>query len=59
LFFYGQDNHLRLFGIDIETTIRDAGFSGVLRPHGELLADIDPEEFGVNELEPFFDFVRS
>ena len=34
------------------------GFVGSLRPHDELLSDIDPEEVGVNEFEPFFDFVR-
>jgi hypothetical protein len=59
LFFYGQDNHLRLFGIDIEHMIQDAGFVGALRSHDELLPDVDPEELGVNELEPFFDFVRN
>lgn len=58
LFFYGQDNHLRLFGADIEHLIRYAGFAGRLWQHDELLAAIDPEELGVNELEPFFDFVR-
>ena len=58
LFFYGQDDHLRLFGADIERMICDAGFVGRLRPHDELLPGVDPEELGVNELEPFFDFVR-
>ncbi len=56
IFFYAQHNHLRLFGLDIEQLIRQAGFVGCLRPHDELLPGIDPEEFGVNELEPFFDF---
>jgi|SoiMethySBSTD1v2_1073268.scaffolds.fasta_scaffold109063_2 SAM-dependent methyltransferase len=58
LFFYGQDDHLRLYGADIEHMIRDAGFAGRLRAHDELLPGIDPDELGVNELEPFFDFVR-
>jgi hypothetical protein len=26
---------------------------------GEVLPDVDPERTGVNELEPFFDFVRA
>jgi SAM-dependent methyltransferase len=59
IFFYAQHNHLRLFGIDIERVIRQAGFVGSLRPHDELLPNIDPEDVGVNEFEPFFDFVRS
>ena len=58
LFFYGQDDHLRLYGVDIERMICDAGFVGRLRAHDELLPDIDPEALGVNEHEPFFDFVR-
>jgi SAM-dependent methyltransferase len=58
LFFYGQDDHVRLFGVDIEENFRAAGFVGRLIPHEEILPDIDPERFGVNEKEPFFDFVR-
>ena len=58
LFFYGQDDHLRLYGSDIEQMICDAGFVGRLRPHDEVLPGTDPEALGVNELEPFFDFVR-
>ena len=59
IFFYAQHNHLRLFGINIEQVIRQAGFVGSLRPHDELLPGIDPEELGVNEWEPFFDFIRN
>jgi SAM-dependent methyltransferase len=55
-FFYAQHNHLRLFGLDIEQLIRRAGFVGSLRAHSEVLPDVDPEELGVNEFEPFFDF---
>jgi SAM-dependent methyltransferase len=58
LFFYGQEDHVRLFGADIEQYLKDAGFVGRLVPHLEILPDVDPERFGVNEKEPFFDFVR-
>jgi len=57
-FFYAQEDHLRLFGSDIERLFREAGFVGRLVAHSEILPDIDPEQFGVNEREPFFDFVR-
>jgi SAM-dependent methyltransferase len=57
IFFYAQHNHLRLFGVDIERIIQDAGFSGCLRPHDELLPGTNPEDLGVNEFEPFFDFI--
>ena len=59
IFFYAQNNHLRLFGVDIEQAIRRAGFVGSLMPHDQVLPGIDPEEFGVNEFEPFFDFVAT
>ena len=58
LFFYGQEDHVRLFGLDIEQLIEGAGFVGRLVPHAEILSAVDPELLGVNEQEPFFDFVR-
>jgi SAM-dependent methyltransferase len=58
LFFYGQEDHVRLFGADIEQYFAAAGFVGRLVPHADILPDLDPEQFGVNEREPFFDFVR-
>lgn len=58
LFFYGQEDHVRLFGSDIEQHFVAAGFVGRLVPHAEILPDVDPEQFGINEREPFFDFVR-
>jgi SAM-dependent methyltransferase len=58
LFFYGQEDHVRLFGADIEQYFTAAGFVGRLVPHAEILPEIDPEQLGVNEREPFFDFVR-
>ena len=58
LFFYGQEDHVRLFGSDIGRIFQDAGFVGQLVPHEEILPDVDPEVLGVNEKEPFFDFVR-
>jgi|HubBroStandDraft_6_1064221.scaffolds.fasta_scaffold41958_4 SAM-dependent methyltransferase len=57
-FFYGQEDHVRLFGSDIEQHFLAAGFVGRLVPHSEILPDVDPEQLGVNEREPFFDFVR-
>jgi hypothetical protein len=58
LFFYGQEDHVRLFGSNIERFFRSAGFTGRLVPHLEILPDVDPELLGVNEKEPFFDFVK-
>jgi SAM-dependent methyltransferase len=57
-FFYGQADHLRLFGADLPDIIREGGFRGRLVSHDEALPGVDPEAAGVNEREPFFDFVR-
>jgi SAM-dependent methyltransferase len=58
-FFYGQEDHVRLFGSDIEQYFITAGFKGRLVPHSEILPDVDAEQYGVNEREPFFDFIRA
>ena len=54
--FFGQDDHVRLFGGDITDLFLAAGFQGKLHPHAELLPDVDPAEAGVNGLEPLFLF---
>lgn len=59
LFFYGQEDHVRLFGSDIERHFISAGFIGRLVPHSEIIPHVDPEQCGLNEREPFFDFVRA
>ncbi|SEC60624.1 Methyltransferase domain-containing protein [Rhizobiales bacterium GAS191] len=56
-FLYGQDDHLRAFGRDIVAIIAAAGFAGRLIPHEEIIQGVDPEMLGINEFEPFFDFV--
>jgi SAM-dependent methyltransferase len=58
LFFYAQQDHVRMFARDIEDLIRAAGFSGRIVPNKDLLSDIDGEKYGINEREPFFDFIR-
>lgn len=55
-FYYGQEDHLRLFGNNIDEVIRAEGFEGELLEHNTLLGDIDPALYGVNEYEPFFLF---
>jgi SAM-dependent methyltransferase len=57
-FFYGQEDHRRLFGSNIAEFIRGFGFMGQLIQHRDVLSEIDGETFGVNEDEPFFDFVK-
>jgi SAM-dependent methyltransferase len=54
--FYGQDDHVRLFGADLPGRFRAAGLVGDLLPHEEVLPDFPPEEYGINPREPFFLF---
>ncbi|MDP9045496.1 MAG: class I SAM-dependent methyltransferase, partial [Pseudomonadota bacterium] len=56
--FYGQEDHVRLFGADIVNVFRDAGFSGEPIPHRVLLPDVSGRAHGVNEREPFFCFSK-
>jgi SAM-dependent methyltransferase len=56
--FYGQEDHVRLFGGDVARYFEAAGLRGALLPHEQLLPGIDPLEFGCNGLEPFFAFSK-
>lgn len=53
---YGQEDHVRLFGGDIEDYFHAAGLQGQLLEHRALLPDVDAAEFGCNAREPFFAF---
>ncbi|HNX34428.1 MAG TPA: methyltransferase domain-containing protein [Kiritimatiellia bacterium] len=52
--FYGQEDHVRLYGRDLFDRIRAAGFQLELRKHGDCLPDIDASRYGVNREEPLF-----
>jgi SAM-dependent methyltransferase/GT2 family glycosyltransferase len=56
--YFGQDDHVRLFGIDIVDRFHEAGFGGELLPHASVLGDIDPDQVGCNGKEPFFLFTK-
>lgn len=54
----GQADHVRLYGQDIFQRFASSGLQPDIRQHRELLAEIDPWCYGVNEMEPFFLFRR-
>jgi len=56
--YYGQVDHVRLFGGDIGALFNAAGLTGSLVPHAQLLGEFDPLEFGCNGREPFFAFSK-
>lgn len=57
-FFYGQEDHVRLFGRDVADCIRSSGLEGDLFPHGHVLPDHDAARYGCNPSEPFFLFTK-
>jgi len=56
--YYGQVDHVRLFGRDIVALFNGAGLTGSLLPHAQLLGDFDARDFGCNRQEPFFAFSK-
>jgi len=56
--FFGQDDHVRLFGDDMVDFFHAAGLKGALLAHHEILGNTDPQQWGINEHEPFFLFTK-
>jgi SAM-dependent methyltransferase len=56
--YYGQDDHVRLFGADVGDQFRAAGFKGDFYPHTTVLGEIDAQTYGCNGREPFFFFAK-
>lgn len=54
--YFGQDDHVRMFGADIADYFHAAGLQGGLYPHETVLAEADADQWGCNEHEPFFLF---
>jgi SAM-dependent methyltransferase len=57
--FYGQEDHVRLFGADLVSRFHEAGLSGEPLSHQQVLGELDAQEHGCNENEPFFLFERA
>jgi SAM-dependent methyltransferase len=52
--FYGQEDHIRLYGTDLLDRICQAGFDLRLKTHEAVLKNVDCAEAGVNPAEPLF-----
>jgi SAM-dependent methyltransferase len=52
--FYGQEDHIRLYGTDLLDRIFGAGFDLRLQRHSDVLKDVDCAVAGVNPAEPLF-----
>ena len=49
--FYGQQDHVRVYGRDLFTRIEESGFHLDVHPHAKSLSEFDPLRFGVNPRE--------
>jgi len=56
---FGQEDHVRMFGQDIFSTITTAGFLSLARTHKDILQDYNGQKYGVNIAEPFFLFQKN
>lgn len=59
LIAYGQEDHVRLFGQDIFSKIKNTGFSSLVKTHEQLLPKISAKYYGLNEVEPFMLFQKN
>jgi predicted SAM-dependent methyltransferase len=50
---YGQEDHVRLYGRDLFSRLRSAGFVSKVLDHDAALKDYDESLYGVNRREPF------
>lgn len=55
---YGQEDHRRLYGVDIFQRIESSGFSPHVKNHSEIFYESNSGKHGVNEKEPFFLFQK-
>ena len=55
---YGQEDHVRLFGMDIIERAEAAGLRSAWRAHADALPGVDADRYGVNVKEPFMRFTR-
>ncbi len=51
-FLFGQEDHVRLYGMDCFERMRNVGFNVELIDHSKNLALIDSAKYGVNSKEP-------
>ncbi|MCX5833823.1 MAG: methyltransferase domain-containing protein [Deltaproteobacteria bacterium] len=49
--FYGQEDHVRVYGRDLFSRLEGAGFEVMLQKHQIVLPDLDGEFYGVNRRE--------
>ena len=55
---YGQEDHVRMYGRDIDAVFASQGLVSRVKTHQALLPEIDAVRYGVNPTEPFLLFQK-
>jgi SAM-dependent methyltransferase len=55
---YGQEDHVRMYGRDIDAVFTSRGLISRVNTHQALLPEIDAVRYGVNPAEPFLLFQK-
>jgi len=55
---YGQEDHVRMYGRDIDAVFTSQGLVSRMKTHQALLPEIDAVRYGVNPIEPFLLFQK-
>lgn len=56
LALYGQEDHVRLYGLDIVSRFEQGGLISKVAQHEEVLFNSDPDQLGINSREPLLLF---
>jgi hypothetical protein len=51
-FLFGQEDHVRLYGMDYFNRLSSVGFENQVFEHTNILSLKDPQQYGVNSQEP-------
>ena len=49
--YYGESDHLRIFGQELFDNFSEAGFQLKIKSHSSILSRYDPSKYGVNDKE--------
>jgi predicted SAM-dependent methyltransferase len=55
---YGQEDHVRLYGLDFFSKLECSGFISLVSTHEKILSNFDADLYGVNRREPFMCFQK-
>ena len=55
---YGQEDHVRVYGLEFFRKVENAGFISLVRSHEQVLMSFCPKRYGINPREQFMCFQK-